>query len=46
MLQVFSINVYALLGETLSFLTFLVAMKLDMVLDVLDEPFSNFYLGV
>ena len=40
MLQVFSINVYALLGETLSFLTFLVAMKLDVVLDVLDEPFS------
>ena len=41
MLQVFSINVYALLYPcaTLSFLTPLVAMKFDMFPDVLVEPF-------
>ena len=38
----FSINVYSLLDPdaTLSFVTPLVAIKFDMVLSVLDEPFS------
>uniref|UniRef100_M1DCG5 Gag-pol polyprotein n=1 Tax=Solanum tuberosum TaxID=4113 RepID=M1DCG5_SOLTU len=42
MLQVFSIDVYALLdpGGTLSFVTPLVAMKFDILTDVLEEPFS------
>jgi len=42
MLQVFSINVYALLdrGGTFSFVTPLMAMKFYMLPDVLDEPFS------
>ena len=41
MLQLFSINVYALLDldATLSFVTPLVAIKFDMLLSVLDEPF-------
>ena len=42
MLQVFSIIVYALLDvdATLSFVTPLVAMKFDVLPDVLIEPFS------
>jgi len=42
MLQVFSINVYALLdpGATLSFVTPLVAMKFDVLPVELQEPFS------
>lgn len=41
MLKAFSINVYGLLypGATLSFVTPLVAMKFDMLPNVLDEPF-------
>ncbi|KAH0680946.1 hypothetical protein KY285_021901 [Solanum tuberosum] len=41
MLQVFSINVYALLdpGATLFFVTPFVAMKLEMLPDVLEKPF-------
>ena len=44
MLQLFSFDVYALLhpGATLSFLTPLVAMKYDILPDILDEPFSVF----
>ncbi|KAH0727836.1 hypothetical protein KY290_003558 [Solanum tuberosum] len=42
MLQVFSIDVYALLdsGATLSFVTPFVAMKFEILSDVLEEPFS------
>ena len=42
MLKVFSINVYALLdpNATLCFVTPLVSMKFDVILDVLVEPFS------
>ena len=42
MLQVFSINVYSLLDPnyTFSFVTPLVAMKLDVIPNVLEEPFS------
>ncbi|KAH0685720.1 hypothetical protein KY290_017248 [Solanum tuberosum] len=42
MLQVFTINVYALLdpGANLSFVTPLVAIKFDMLPEILDKPFS------
>ena len=42
MLQVFSVNFYALLdlGATLSFVTLLVARMFDILPDVLIEPFS------
>ncbi|XP_049394710.1 uncharacterized protein LOC125858999 [Solanum stenotomum] len=42
MLQVFSIDVYALLdpGATLSFVTSFVAMKFEILPNVLEEPFS------
>ena len=41
MLQVFSIDVYALLdmGDTLSFVTHLIARKFDILPDILNEPF-------
>ena len=46
-LQVFSINVYALLdpSATLSFVTPLVAMKFEILPKVLKEPFFGFYPG-
>lgn len=42
MLQVFSVNVYALLDlvYTLSFVTLLVAMNFEVLHDVSNEPFS------
>ena len=42
MLQVFSINIYALLDvdDTLSFVTLLVPNNFDVILDILIEPFS------
>lgn len=41
MLQVFSIDIYILLepSATLSFVTTFVAMKFEILLDVLEEPF-------
>ena len=46
MLQVFSINVYALLdpGATLSFVTPLVAIKFNMLPNVIEELFFSLYL--
>ena len=46
MLQVFTVNVYALLdsGATLSFGTPLVARKFDVLPNVFIEPFSVCYL--
>ena len=47
MWQLFSFDVYALLdhGATLSFMTSLVAMKFDILPDILDEPFFGFCTG-
>ena len=45
MLQVFSIDVYAMLdpGVSFSFVTPLVAMKFEILSDVLEEPFFGVY---
>ena len=44
MLKLFSLDAYALLdpGATLSFVIPLIAMKFDILLDILDEPFLVF----
>ena len=43
MLKVFSVDVYFLLdsGATLSLVTYLIAKKLDILLDILNEPFMG-----